>query len=216
MRAVLLGPRNDSPQRLKQLLRKIPLMAGDLRIAVDGGVDDWLAIGRPPQMAIGDWDSLRSRSVLDSIAHVTLPKNKNRSDLYHAMALAREMGACDIVALGVTGGRPDHHLASLLELAQASQNGSFKTVWALDEFASYYWVSPVRPLSVSVGRGRVFSVFAASQGAVSGVSITGARYPLRAAKLEPGSQGLSNVAQAAKVRVTVRKGSLLVVVPSSV
>ena len=215
MRAVLLGPRNESPMSLKLLLRKIPLLASDLRIGVDGGTEDWLAIGRPPQMAIGDWDSLRSREVLKTIAHMTLPVKKDRSDLHHALALAREMGAVDIVALGVTGGRPDHHLASLLELGAASAFPEFRSVQAVDGNARYFWVSPSQILQLAVGRGGVFSVFALG-GDARGVSISGARFSLSGAKLQPGSLGLSNVARSARVTIEVKSGGLLVVAPQPV
>src|SRR5262249_27228335 len=86
----------------------------DLVIAVDGGVSACRALGVRADFAMGDWDSLpRSKKAraLRALPHVTFSRDKDRSDLFFAAQAALAIGAGEVVAVGVTGGRPDHHLA---------------------------------------------------------------------------------------------------------
>src|SRR4051812_12235708 len=94
--------------------RSIPLL-----VAVDGGLKLLRRAGLEPDFAVGDWDSLspgRPAAALRGILHFTLPRDKDRSDLYYACRAAIAAGANDLVCLGVTGGRPDHQLAALFDL----------------------------------------------------------------------------------------------------
>src|SRR5262249_29262497 len=114
-RAILIGPLllKMPPSERRKILSSINLTSGDLRIGVDGGTDVWLKAGLSPHLAVGDWDSLRSRNVLNTIPRLTYSPEKDESDLFLAARAAIDLGARSIVCAGVTGGRLDHHLASL-------------------------------------------------------------------------------------------------------
>lgn len=226
-RAILLGPALKSSDTVRELLKKVKLKSSDLRIGVDGGTLHWLDAGFNPDIAVGDWDSLPEarHSILRKIPHITLNPKKDRSDLYFALRTAVELGATELVALGVTGGRPDHHLAVLYDLSLFSKGefGQVSSVEAIGPEGRYIFLSssPSRRAAPSacwksgpLRKGQLISVFALGAEA-SGVTLKGFRYLLKDAVLKPSSLGLSNVVTAKQGEVRLRKGVLLVIMPQN-
>lgn len=194
------------------------LIARDLRVAVDGGLKVFRKIGWKPHFAVGDWDSLGTEKVshaLRGIFHLTLPRHKDRSDLYYACRAAVSAGATDLVCLGVTGGRADHQLATLFDLSEiAHEGGRELSVLAVDNETRYYFLSEKHPeLSVDLVPGQTVSVFAL-EGEARGVTLQGFKYPLKNAVLQPSSHGLSNIALKTQCSIKVGKGRLVVLVLS--
>jgi thiamine pyrophosphokinase len=193
--------------------------ATDLFIGVDGGVQAWFAAGFKPHMAVGDWDSLsgpKARKLLASIHHLTLPVDKDRSDLYYAACSVANAGATHLICLGVTGGRPDHHLGTLSDLASLAQGkgGLFREISAYSPEASYHFLSPKMPVwRESFASPRTVSVFALN-GPAKGVTMKGLKYPMKNGILDPSSHGLSNRTWSRACEVSVKEGSLLVLIPS--
>jgi thiamine pyrophosphokinase len=181
-------------------------------IAVDGGLYACRKRGWRPDLSVGDWDSLGAPP---SGTHLTLERDKSRSDFYFALRAAYEGGARELIAYGVTGGRSDHHLAALQDLAEAAAWRGVVAVTAVDAQGQYVFVPPSASRAgrrIRLKRGRVFSVLA-WPGAARGVTVTGAaQYLLRSEGLAPGSRGLSNFALGGEVRISVRGGGLLVFV----
>ncbi|MFL5812885.1 MAG: thiamine diphosphokinase [Bdellovibrionia bacterium] len=225
-RALVIGPRVGSLSELTRSLYMAgvnpKLIARDLRVAVDGGLKVfnkfWRKIGWKPHFAVGDWDSLGSEKVshaLRGIFHLTLPRNKDRSDLYYACRAAMSAGATDLVCLGVTGGRADHQLATLFDLSEiAHEGGRAFSVLAVDNETRYYFISENHPeLSIDVVPGQTVSVFAL-EGEARGVTLQGFKYPLKNAVLQPSSHGLSNIALKTQCSIKVRKGRVVVLVLS--
>jgi thiamine pyrophosphokinase len=216
-RAILIGPViNGSSRRdlkwLKLALGKLHRGSGDLVIGVDGGTELALRVGAVPDLCIGDGDSFISaasrKRALSRIRSVLLPRTKARSDLHFALRFAQSVGAREIVCFGVTGGRPDHHLASLLELSRVPG------ARALDPTAEYYFlVGKNRRLSLTLRKNSVVSVFSLD-GAAQGVRLRGFEYRLSGARLEPSSHGLSNRVTGSRCVISVEKGKLGVVIPT--
>ncbi|MCM2279325.1 MAG: thiamine diphosphokinase [Oligoflexia bacterium] len=212
-RAILIGPRPVPPA----LVRELRLGPGDFIIAVDGGLRRCRRLGLRPGLAIGDWDSLGARSperALAGIPHLTLPREKDWSDLCYALDAAEALGAREIVCLGVTGGRPDHQLGVLLDLSEAAASSAsrFRSVQAWGADGRYHFISSRMPRwTARLEPGRCVSVFALG-GPAKGVSLRGFRYPLRNAPLVPSSRGLSNRVVSRVCTVAVGRGSLLVLV----
>ncbi len=218
----MIGPRVGS---LRELTRSLFLagvdpkkIARDLRVAVDGGLKVFRKIGWKPHFAVGDWDSLGTEKVssaLRGIFHLTLPRHKDRSDLYYACRAAVSAGATDLVCLGVTGGRADHQLATLFDLSEiAHQGGAALNVVAVDPDTRYYFLSERNPeWTAHLQPGQLVSVFAL-EGPARGVTLQGFKFPLRNAVLEPSSHGLSNQAVKTQCSIKVRKGRLVVLVLS--
>lgn len=233
-RAILLGPSigkfvsdiRDAKSRadvrwLLRTLQSLRISRRDLLIGVDHGADLWFQLGLSPGLAVGDWDSLQDpvrvlrASRQGQLKRVSLPAEKDRSDLSHALEEAVKAGAKELVCLGVTGGRPDHHLAALLELSGLARLQGLEKLRLLGPEAEYHFLSSKMPRwRQRLGVGTGFSVFALS-GKATGVSIRGAKYPLESAVLKPSSRGLSNVSCQSFTEVRVKSGSLLVIVPTS-
>ena len=221
MRAFLIGASPDAPlEHTREVLRILKAdAASDLFIGVDGGVKSWLEAGYKPHLAIGDWDSFKgpgAKRVLKSINHITLPRSKDRGDLYFAASTVIQAGATELIVLGATGGRPDHHLAGLLDLGRIAEGfeGVVASIAAYGVEGEYHFVSSkTAPWKKSIQQKRLVSVFALG-GAASGVTLSGFEYSLSRAKLEPGSHGLSNRVRSKSCHVAVKAGCLLVLLPA--
>lgn len=230
MRVILLGPLAKPGRALKRELRAwLRSRPGTILLAVDGGAYSALASGVRPDCAIGDWDSFAERAgargaawkKLRAIPMITLPKGKDRSDLAHALRAAEALGGDELIALGLTGGRPDHHLSNLLEFRNASTGvrHKWRRLEAHGSDARYVFLSKSAPqFEESLKSGALVSIFCLN-GVARGVTLKGLKYPLRNQAVESSSQGLSNQVGTAKagartaVSIRLKQGHLIVVIP---
>ncbi len=219
MRAILLGPRLGSKSQQKAILKSAQVNSQDFLMGVDGGTALWLEHGIQPHFAVGDWDSLKhKRAILSQVPHLTLSIDKDRSDLFFAGLAAIQAGATDLLCLGVTGGRPDHHLATLMDLSMFStgRHGKLNSVIARGVEGDTLFLSTQIPFwQGSFPQGTTISIFALGLPA-KGVTLKGFRYPLKNEDLHPSSFGLSNRVEKRKCEVHLRKGQLVVIMPSDV
>ena len=81
---------------------------GDFVIAADRGFDSLMAYGVVPNLAVGDFDSLGH--IPDHNNVITLPVEKDDTDMAFAVSKGLEMGYKRFVLLGGVGGRLDHTL----------------------------------------------------------------------------------------------------------
>lgn len=214
MRAVLMGPIERVGPALSQMLRKLKITKRDVLIGVDGGVDLWLRAGFKPRLAIGDWDSQLARIPPRGISTQTLPSEKDRSDLHFALRAAIGLGASEVICLGVTGARPDHHYGSLHEIAAAASSGKLARVSAHGRDGDYYFQSARMKPWIGRGiQGKTVSIFAVG-GPARGVTLHGFKYPLSGATLGLSTHGLSNIALSRSCQVTLKSGQLIIIVPS--
>ncbi|MBR5043938.1 MAG: thiamine diphosphokinase, partial [Clostridia bacterium] len=178
---------------------------GDLVIAADSGLELTRRLGLTPDLIVGDFDSLGR--VPDGGNVVKLPVEKDVTDAAAAVKLGRERGYSRFRFVGCTGGRPDHTFAAyqlLAELAGRSEEGLL--------FGDGFTVAAVKggSLSFLALPCGTLSVFAVG-GDASGVTISGAFYPLSDATLAPTFPlGVSNSFTGKPVTVEVKHGTLLV------
>jgi len=214
MRAILLGPIPLAAEKQKTLFREWKVGSSDLLIGVDGGLDLWGHYGYQPHWAVGDWDSLQNKDLLKKVLRLDLSSDKDRSDLFHAVSLALSQGARRLLGVGFTGGRLDHHLATLCDLAWFSNDAQWKAPIEVvgpdgrTVFLSQYQSSWRRKLPLKT----LVSIFGFPEGAF-GVDLIGFRYELKNAVLLPSSLGLSNEVSKEQVEVRLRRGQLLVIIP---
>jgi len=179
---------------------------------VDGGVDQARYWGLPITTAAGDWDSLLGK--LDGINAVSFLKNKSESDLALTLQLLKDPTAA-IHAVGLTGGRPDHHWSSLSELAWHSRHVA--SLSAADELGRYWFVAAEQGRSaLPIMKNSNFSVFTTASDIFktpATLSLRGAEYNLDRQQLLRPSHGLSNIAVEDQVELTVHEGSVLVIAP---
>lgn len=227
MRAVLIGPLfSSTPFERAKLFKVLNGCSSVVRIGVDGGFAKCLKHGISPDLVVGDWDSLKTprfKKMLKNFPHVTLSRDKDQSDLYFSILEALKRGADELFCFGVTGGeRPDQHLATLFDLSSFSekslkvggQEKGFKRVEAYGSDAAYIFLSQRIPQWKGYfSKKTLISVFA-MESKTGGVSLSGFKYRLENAVLNPSSQGMSNMTVKKNCMVKLKKGKLLIVIPT--
>lgn len=202
MKGVLfVGGAGPDPAAVADDLAEAGLVA-----AADSGLAKALALGVEPDLVLGDFDSLTDTALLDRFPPERLlrfPTDKDETDAEIGLRLLAARGCDDITIAGGGGGRLDHllALALLFERDQPPRR----------------WVTDAEDARLVVGeaffdgwRGSTVSVFPLGDGAAE-LSSEGLRWPLSGLALRRGWPGVSNVADADRVRVGVGRGRLLVV-----
>ncbi len=210
-KAILVGAAPFKNREARSRLKKSLAQKNILRVAVDGGLEIFRALKIQPDLYVGDLDSVRR--VPPQIPAVFLPHEKDYSDLRAAIEICCEMSITYLEAWAVTGGRADHHWASIEELTVSLSSGAIHQIEAHGDDATFIWVTPACPLKLKTSSGNVISLF--NLRAASGVTTRGLAYNLASADLASGSHGLSNFARAKAVQVAVKKGTVLVIVPAA-
>ena len=147
----------------------------------DGGYANARAAGLAPDYLIGNWDS-GERPRLD-VPCVTLPAEKDVTDLQAAMAQALSLGIRDLLLCGCTGGRLDHTASNLLLLEWLADRGGRGMIADVD--------NEVRLLGPGVHRVANdppchYLSLVPLERQVTGVSIRGVKYRLNGATLTRG------------------------------
>lgn len=196
-----------------------PTEAYDLVITADSGLDVALAAGFAPTHLVGDLDSIspagRAWAVEHGIVVETHPADKDATDTALALAAAVRLGATRLTLHGNTGvARLDHLLGTLAALGHPSL-WPMESVRARFDGSLVHVVHPGRSVALSLERGAVFSLLAL-HGPCEEVDVRGARWPLHGAVLHGSStRGISNEALDPEVVVSVGRGVLTVVVPTT-
>lgn len=188
------------------------LQPDDYFIFCDGGLAHADGLCVKPDIIVGDFDSCASEDLArwnDFCEIVHLPREKDDTDTLFAVKLALERGFDDFLFLGAMGGRFDHALGNVSILLYL--DGLGKKAVLLDDYSVMQIVGS--ELFYIDDKCSYFSVLTVA-GAVSGVTIRNAKYPLEKASLAPDFQlGISNEVLPGKVaEVSVVKGRVLVVV----
>jgi thiamine pyrophosphokinase len=181
----------------------------DFIMAVDGGARHALACGRPPDVLIGDLDSIPS-SIHESLSQsgtriLQFPPEKNRTDLELALDFVVREDFLRILILGGLGGRTDQTLANLSLLTRGDlQDREVRMDDGREE------VLLVRREAVLQGaRGQTVSLLPFGSEA-RGVTTEGLQYPLLGETLLPyQARGVSNRMTVNRAVVRLEGGALL-------
>ena len=177
--------------------------------AVDAGFAHLEKAGFSPDMAIGDFDSLgyvpKCRRV------VSLPVEKDKSDLEVAMDRVKMRRYDEVVIYGALGGRLDHTIANLQMCARFAEEG-IDVTFVADDYAIRILVGPdvfELPL-LEKGTVSVFSATAESYGVIE----RGMHYSIDDDTLTNRTTwGLSNELEGREAAVAVEEGTLYVFYP---
>lgn len=165
----------------------------DRVIAADGGADLCRAAGREPDAIVGDLDSISDASGLRP------DPDQDSSDADKLLARFAHEGHRSVTLIGVEGDRLDHVLATLLSVARVEGH-------------------PVCRLVLRSGTARIVAAGGDLEQGASGrvsliplspsrVTLTGVRWPLRSAALEPrGRVSLSNEMVGDRLSLVVHEG----------
>jgi thiamine pyrophosphokinase len=164
-----------------------------LVVAADGGARHASVLGVKIDLWVGDFDSSQGlEETFIDVPRQTHPTEKNQVDTELALEAARSKGATEVLVIGAFGGRFDHAL-TIATLALNSTLAGFPVDLESGSEAGWSLV-PGRDLSLDLESGTTFSVMAFSPVA-SGLSVSGAKWPLERADLPFGlGWGVSNIA----------------------
>lgn len=183
-------------------------------IAADGGLDHALAAGLSPTIVVGDLDSVGEDALAWAREHAdvrTHPVDKDLTDTELAVALAADLHPERLVLVAGGGDRLDHTLAAIGALGAPVTTGipDVELHWA-GQWARVFHAPARSVLRFDVGS-RLSAL--ALHGPCHGVTVTGTRWELHEATLEPlVGHGVSNEVVTRDVRVEVHDGVLTVFV----
>ncbi|WP_204661061.1 thiamine diphosphokinase [Fusibacter tunisiensis] len=210
---LLGGPMSLSDYTPKWLELFLSLYDFQEVVAVDGGLKYAEKLGLEPTLILGDFDSISS---IDYYTHrwplakvVKFPSEKSMTDAELAFEWMLDNDIENVCVLGGFGGRVDHMLANVFLMEQFSQldlmffdpqnivkrlKGPGK--WLVEETPFNLKYMSLVPL----------------MGQVSGVSLSGVKYPLDLAKVEFGQTlGISNEITADHAIVKIEEGTCLLI-----
>ena len=181
-----------------------PLQKDDFVIAADGGLAHTEKLGLAPHEILGDFDSLGR---IPEGANV-FPVEKDDTDAMLAVRRGLSLGYREFVLYGsLDGPRLDHTVANFQTLQYLADRGTSGYL-----VGETYLVTVLKDgtLSFPEGTEGTISVFCQGQDA-EGVTLEGLYFPLEKGKLSAGFPlGVSNHFTGKPARITVEKGSLLV------
>ncbi len=185
----------------------------DLVIAADRGMDPLYAIGRFPDLVLGDFDSTKG-AAKEAIAAAGVPfetyiAEKDFTDTEAALAKAVELGADEIVLMGATGGRLDHFMGNLYGLLIPMRAGVLCRM--IDEQNEVRLYDKSFEIRKEDAPRKYFSLIPLSEVCVN-LTIRGCKYEVEGVPLERGSgRGISNEITEDTASVSFSEGILIVI-----
>lgn len=184
----------------------------DVVIAADGGLCHCKRLGLNPDYILGDFDSLADMSLLQEYSEeriVKLPCEKDDTDTLAALKFGLEKGITEFEIYGALGGRLSHTIANIQCLNYLKEHGAMGKI--SDEGIEMFLL---KDESCEIGKDviGILSVFAMDSEA-RGVTIKGCKYEIEDVKLTSDYPlGVSNELVGKAPHISVREGSLLVIV----
>ncbi len=196
---------------LEQARRHI--RAGDRLICADAGARHAIAMGLVPDVVVGDMDSLspeqRVALAEAGVRFEVYPALKDKTDLELALRLAVREGATEIDLLATQGGRLDQSLANLLLLARPEW--ASLRVRVIEGHQAAWVMRGGQATEVPGVAGDILSLVPLAAD-VTGVYLSGVRWPLHAATLTRGDTlSISNALVGPVARVEIGEGLVMVV-----
>lgn len=178
---------------------------GDLTIAADGGYERLRAIKLPPDIVLGDFDSLGY--VPQHHCIIKHPVMKDDTDTMLAIKTGFERGYSTFVIYGGYGGRLDHTLANLQALAYIAERGGHGYLVCDGTLATAITNAS---MTLAAPQSGIVSVFCSGDSA-DGVNLAGLVYPLDDATLTHDVPlGVSNEFTGKGASISVKSGALTV------
>ena len=181
----------------------------DISVAADSGILNAKLLGDHIGIAVGDFDSFPERDIPEDAEIIRLKPEKDMTDSQVAVEVALERGADSFVIIGGLSGRLDHTLANLSILEDLTARNHYAIM--TDGVSRVHFINGGSAL---IGRSgfKYFSLIPATD-VVKGVSVEGAKYPLKNARLSRKNAGFgtSNEIDGNCALITVKKGALFVI-----
>ena len=199
---LIIGGEKPDAALLKPLLNA----AGCILAAADAGIDYALGANLPPQLALGDMDSLEDPSVLSRLRNTEVlifPKEKAKTDTELGLELLRSRGCAPLILWGGGGGRLDH----LLALRTLYEGLHPPEEW----YTAYERIVLIKDrISLEGFKGRRISLFPVGKEECR-MRSTGLKWPLDSLIWDRNSFGISNVATGNPVSIEMIRGRLILI-----
>lgn len=181
-------------------------------IAADSGYDNAKKLGFAERcdFVVGDFDSTKEKSFCSRAKIIRVPAEKDETDTQLAINIALENGADELYIIGGLSGRLDHTLSNLYLIESLTNCGISACV--CDGKNRVRYLKERSSILVPKSNYKYFGLILAGKEA-KGVSIEGAKYTLKNAKLtrnDP-SFAISNEVIENFAMVTTKKGGLFVI-----
>ncbi len=195
----------------KELLQS-QIRVEDFVIGVDRGAQALLECQMKIDYMVGDFDSIK-KEVLehiekdDKIPVRKFQPEKDASDTEIGLRFAIELGYKELILIGATGTRLDHVWANVQTLSIAKEYGVNAKI--IDSYNQISLIDKKVLLKKEQSFGTCFSIFSLG-GAVQGLTIKGAKYPVENVELTPiNSLSVSNEFASDEVEITYKSGQLI-------
>ena len=202
MRAFIFCGGDVFPESIEERVEQ-----GDLVVAADSGYLNAQKLCAKIDLLIGDFDSIGR--IPDDVGEIfRVPAEKNATDTQLSVELAIERGADEIIIVGSTSGRFDH-AASILAILEDLWKKRIPAVVVNGQNRVRYLCNS--GVIILRSRYKYFSLIALDE-KVKGVSIEGAKYPLKNKEILRRDQfAVSNEIIKNCALITVKKGAVYVV-----
>ena len=189
-----------------------PIQENALVIAADSGYDNAKKLGYAERcdFVVGDFDSTKERAFCSRAKIIRVPSEKDETDTQLAINTAIENGANELYIIGGLSGRLDHTLSNIY-LLEALAKGDI-TACICDGKNRVRYLKERSSLLIQKSEYKYFGLLPTDCEA-KGVTIDGAKYPLKNAKLERSnpSFAISNEVTENFAMVSTKKGGLFVI-----
>jgi thiamine pyrophosphokinase len=174
-------------------------------IAVDGGADHCWTMGITPDLLVGDFDSITLSAMQEfpNVQRITLPQDKDETDLEVALNQVDIEHCQEVVIFGGLGHRIDHTLFNVILLSRYPGKLQIES----DE-ETLFVISAKQ--SISTNKDQLISLIPLN-GPVTGIKTHGLKWELNQGKMDKQFVGISNVSLGEKVTISVESGDLLCV-----
>lgn len=181
----------------------------DFVIVCDGGLAHAQNHHIHFHVLIGDFDSWESSVPQGNFKTITLPKEKDDTDLMYAVRYALSQGYENFLLLGVLGGRTDHFLGNLACGAYIAQQGGLCVLFGEQE---RLFILKDNTLRLTPVKGRNVSILPLGD-EIRHVTLHGLYYPLDSATLtKEFPLGVSNkIANDTEASITIGKGTGVII-----
>lgn len=174
----------------------------------DGGLRSAMNAGLAPDYQIGDWDS--GGAPEPGVPCVTLPVEKDMTDLQAAADEALGMGFRELLVCGCTGGRLDHTASNLVLLEWIADRGG-RPLLVDEDNEVRLLEGPVEFRLANHPSYRYLSLIPLDR-TVTGVTLRGLKYPLTNALLTRGDTlSVSNEPQGSEMTISLASGRALLI-----
>lgn len=191
---------------------RLALPEAGLVIAADSGWSHAIAMGRTPDVLVGDMDSIHPDHLAEARASdaeiIEHPTDKDFTDTELALQLARKFDYRHIHLVSGGGDRFDHLLAMVHSLVEHSDDSTLTAHVGAQHIRI---VTPRETATFTTTPGATVSLIPLG-GHAKGVSTQGLQWELRRSTLRSfASRGVSNIAVAPTVTIALRTGALAVI-----